>query len=145
LPNVPADVVRVDPHDSQTVYVGTFLGLYVTHDAGQTFDRMGVGLPLAAVTDLCINPVTQTLRVSTYGRGFWEIDQHAATAGGTRGRGDMDGNQRLDAFDLLDLVRTMGKTNADDGYRQEADLTGRAAAVDDADLTLFLSRFGGAP
>src|SRR3954462_13180542 len=84
LPNVPADVVRVDPHDSQTVYVGTFLGLYVTHDGGQTFDRMGVGLPLAAVTDLCINPVTQTLRVSTYGRGFWEIDQHAATAGGTR-------------------------------------------------------------
>lgn len=145
LPNVPADVVRVDPHDSQTVYVGTFLGLYVTHDGGQTFDRMGVGLPLAAVTDLCINPVTQTLRVSTYGRGFWEIDQHAASAGGTRGRGDLDGNQRLDAFDLLDLVRTMGKTNADDGYRQEADLTGRAAAVDDADLTLFLSRFGGAP
>jgi hypothetical protein len=107
---------------------------------------MGVGMPLAAVTDICITPVTQTLRVATYGRGFWEIDQHAAGVhAGAHGRGDLDFNQRLDPFDLIEMARTMGKTNADDGYRQEADLTGRSAAIDDADVTLFLQRFGGTP
>jgi photosystem II stability/assembly factor-like uncharacterized protein len=146
LPNVPINKVKFDPNDALTVYIGTEFGLYVTHDGGQTFDRMGVGLPLADVRDICLNQVTGTIRVATYGRGFWEIDKHAAgVAAGAHGNGDLDFNQRLDAFDLVQIVAAMGKTNADDGYRQQADLTGRTAAIDDADLSIFLSRFGGTP
>jgi photosystem II stability/assembly factor-like uncharacterized protein len=146
LPNVPVNAIKVDPGDPQTVYVGTYLGLYVTHDGGSNFDRMGLGLPLTAVTSICITASTRTLKVSTYGRGFWEIDQHAAgVESGAKGRGDLDFNQRLDPFDLIALVAAMGSTNADDRYRQEADLVGAASAVDDADLAAFLARFGGSP
>ena len=107
---------------------------------------MGLGLPLVDVSQICITPATGSVKVATYGRGFWEIDQHAAgIEAGTKGRGDLDFNQRLDPFDLLDLVAAMGTTNASDGYRQEADLTGDVAAVDDADLAAFLARFGGTP
>ena len=146
LPNTLVNTIKMDPHDAQTVYVGTALGVYVTHDGGATFDRMGLGLPLADVTQICITPSTGSVRVSTYGRGFWEVDQHAAgIEAGAKGRGDLDFNQRLDAFDLLDLVAAMGKTNASDAYRQEADLAGSTSAIDDADLSAFLSRFGGSP
>jgi photosystem II stability/assembly factor-like uncharacterized protein len=146
MPNVPVNTVKFDPNDALTVYVGTGFGLYVTHDGGQTFDRMGTGLPLADVKDICLNPVTGTVRVATYGRGFWEIDKHApGVSAGARGNGDLDFNQRLDAFDLVQMVNAMGTTNADDGYRQQADMTGRSATIDDADLSLFLSRFGGTP
>jgi photosystem II stability/assembly factor-like uncharacterized protein len=146
LPNVEVNVIKVDPTDSQTVYVGTYLGLYVTHDGGATFDRMGVGLPLASVSDICITASTGSIKVSTYGRGFWEIDQHApALQAGAHGRGDMDFNQRIDAFDLIDLVSRMGTNNQSDLYRQEADLVGNVAAIDDADLTALLARFGGTP
>jgi photosystem II stability/assembly factor-like uncharacterized protein len=146
LPNVEVNTVKVDPIDSQTVYVGTFFGLYVTHDGGATFDRMGVGLPMASVLDICVTSSTGSIKVATYGRGFWEIDQHAAALqAGVHGRGDMDFNQRIDAFDLIDLVSRMGATNQDDRYRQEADLTGNVAAIDDDDLTALLGRFGGTP
>jgi hypothetical protein len=39
----------------------------------------------------------------------------------------------------------MGATNQSDAYRQEADLTGNVAAIDDADLSALLTRFGGTP
>jgi photosystem II stability/assembly factor-like uncharacterized protein len=145
LPNVEVNTVKVDPLDSQTVYIGTVLGLYVTHDGGATFDRMGLGLPLASVTDICVTSSTGSIKVSTYGRGFWEIDQHAALQAGARGRGDMDFNQRIDAFDVIDLVSRLGATNQSDRYRQEADLTGAAAAIDDGDLAAQLAKFGGTP
>jgi photosystem II stability/assembly factor-like uncharacterized protein len=146
LPNTQVNTVKMDPSDSRTLYVGTVLGVYVTRDGGATFDRMGVGLPLADVTQICITPRTGSLKVSTYGRGFWEVDQHAAgIEAGAKGRGDLDYNQRLDAFDLLDLVAAMGTTNASDAYRPEADLVGDTSAIDDADLTAFLARFGGTP
>ena len=151
LPNVPSEAVQVDPGDSNTVYVGTQLGLYVTHNAndaaGPSFQRMGNGLPLVDVTEICISPASRKIAISTYGRGFWQIDQLSAggAAGGAHGRGDMNYDQKLDGFDLIDLVAVMGTTNADDAYRQEADLTGSTAAVDDADLALFLQRFGGTP
>jgi HPt (histidine-containing phosphotransfer) domain-containing protein len=146
LPNTLVNTLKMDPRDPHTLYVGTVLGVYVTHDDGVTFDRMGVGLPLADVTQICVTPSTGSLKVSTYGRGFWQVDQHAAgIEAGAKGRGDLDYNQRLDAFDLLDLVAAMGATNASDTYRQEADLVGGTSAIDDADLGAFLARFGGTP
>jgi hypothetical protein len=146
LPNTLVNTLKMDPRDPHTLYVGTVLGVYVTHDDGVTFDRMGGGLPLADVTQICVTPSTGSLKVSTYGRGFWQVDQHAAgIEAGAKGRGDLDYNQRLDAFDLLDLVAAMGATNASDTYRQEADLVGGTSAIDDADLGAFLARFGGTP
>ncbi len=150
LPNVPIRVVQVDPGDPATIYVGTILGLYRSTDAGSTFDRFGNGLPMVEVTDLCISPATAqstgSIKISTYGRGFWELDLGPGGApSGVRGHGDLDFNLRLDAFDLIDLVAAMGSTWQTDGYRPEADLTGATNRIDDDDLAAFLQSAGGAP
>jgi hypothetical protein len=150
LPNVPIRAVQVDPSDPATIYVGTILGLYRSVDSGATFDRFGSGLPMVEVTDLCISPATAqsqgSIKVSTYGRGFWELDLGPGGGpSGARGHGDLDFNQRLDAFDLLDLVSAMGNTWQTDGYRPEADLTGATNRIDDDDLAAFLQSAGGAP
>jgi hypothetical protein len=150
LPNVPVNTIKVDPSDAQTLYVATVLGLYVSHNVqstAPTFGRMGSGLPLVEVTEICVAPQSSSITVSTYGRGFWEISRNASDGTrGAHGRGDMDFDGRLDGFDLIDLVAAMGSTQLSDSYRPEADLVGATSGVDDADLAAFLARFpGGEP
>ena len=145
LPNVPIASLKADPNDANTLYVGTYVGLYKTTDGGQTFTR-DPGLPLVKVTDICVAPGSSNMKVATYGRGIWQLNLGpGGLSGGARGRGDMDFNQQLDGFDLLDLVAAMGSTNQDPTYRQEADLVGTTNAVDEQDLGVFLQRVGGRP
>ena len=74
LPQGPIDRVYVDPRDKNTVYVGTFFGLYRSTDAGATFSRFGAGLPMVEVSDIYMPPDGSFIRISTYGRGVWELD-----------------------------------------------------------------------
>ncbi len=148
LPNVPVTAVLVDANDAtgQTVYVGTRSGLYRTIDGGQHFAPIGTGLPLAEVSGLCLAADSSNLKASLWGRGFWQLEIGAAgNPAGVRGRGDLNHDLRLDGFDLIDLVATLGATQADDRYRAEADLVGAVNQIDDADLAAFLAAFGGAP
>lgn len=148
LPNVPATALQVDYNDStgKTIYVGTNAGLYRTVDGGQHWARFGTGLPLAAVTAMCLNESSSSLKVAIWGRGYWQINTTASgNPAGVRGKGDMNHHLRLDGFDLIDLAATLGTTQADDNYRAEADLTGPVNAIGDDDLTAFLARFGGTP
>lgn len=73
LPDVPSNVVRVDPSNPKTVYVGNVLGVYRSLDGGQTWDRFGKNLPMVPVTDIQVKPDGSALRIATYGRGFWEL------------------------------------------------------------------------
>ncbi len=147
LPFVPFEIVRFDPGDPATLYVGTDAGLYRSRDAGATFQRYGgQSLPLARVTDICIAPASRRLTVSTFGRGFWEIDTSAdGSPAGVKGNGDTNFDQRWDGLDLMDLADALGATQASDSYRAQADLVGATNAVDDSDLAAFLLRFGGSP
>ena len=72
LPPFSAQVVRVDPTDSNVLYCGTLVGIFRSIDGGATWSRFGTGLPNAWVDDV-ISP-TSSLRVATYGRGVWELD-----------------------------------------------------------------------
>jgi photosystem II stability/assembly factor-like uncharacterized protein len=74
LPWAPIDRVYVNPRDKNTVYVGTFLGLYRSTDAGNSWSRFGAGLPMVEVSDIYMPPDGSYIRISTYGRGVWEID-----------------------------------------------------------------------
>jgi hypothetical protein len=144
LPDVPVQRVRVDPGDPQTIYVATDVGLYRSIDGGATFDRLGNGLPLVRVSELCFSG--GSLSVATYGRGFWQLSTLAsADPAGVRGSGDTNHDLRIDGLDLLDLAAALGSTEADASYRAEADLVGTANRIDDADLSALLTRFGGAP
>ncbi len=147
LPNLPVVAVKFDPGDAtgKTVYVGTDIGLYVTRDGGGSFTRPP-GLPLVRVDDICVSPASRNMKIATFGRGFWQLNTDAGgAAAGAKGRGDLNFDQRLDAFDLIDLASVLGTTNASVAYRPEADLVGTVNAIDDADLAAFLTRFGGAP
>jgi len=61
-----------DP-SGNTVYAGTWLGVYETVDGGASWHLYGSGLPMVVVSDLYMPTDGSYLRVSTYGRGVWEI------------------------------------------------------------------------
>ena len=149
LPNVGVEVVRFDPGDTtdQTIYAGTDVGLYRSADQGKTWSRYGVGLPMVRVSDLFIGKASGILRVSTYGRGLWEIYPNA-TLKGVDGDGDWDRNLAIDGIDLAALASRMGATPAGTTaplYDFHSDLTGTTSAIDDNDLTALLAKFGQHP
>jgi hypothetical protein len=72
LPDLPTYTLALDPR-SNTLYVGTDDGVYVSVNQGNTWSRFGVGLPHAQVRDLELNTNLQILAAGTHGRGLWEI------------------------------------------------------------------------
>ena len=88
------------------------------------------------------------LRVSTFGRGLWEIYPTAGAQKGVDGNGDWDRNLVIDGLDLGALASRLGATPATSTaplYDFNLDLTGTTSALDDADLTALLAKFGAHP
>jgi hypothetical protein len=78
LPNVPAYALALDdralPGQAQgRLYVGTEVGVYTSVDLGQTWTRLGQGLPHVPVLDIQFSPQFEKLAVATLGRGTFEI------------------------------------------------------------------------
>ncbi len=73
---IPADhwtrVVREDPVVAGLLYAGTEMGLFLSRDDGETWERWQRNLPVVPVTDLEIR--RGDLVASTQGRGFWILD-----------------------------------------------------------------------
>jgi len=82
LPDLPVTRLVVDPADptGDTVYAGTWLGVYRTRDGGAGWTRFGAGLPQVWVTDLYLAPDSSFLRASTWGRGVWEVASSVLSA-----------------------------------------------------------------
>jgi hypothetical protein len=75
--NIPAgsvNVVREDPADPDTLYVGTDFGAFVSVDGGRRWQVLGGNLPSVQVSDLQYQPRDQMIVISTYGRGMWALD-----------------------------------------------------------------------
>lgn len=64
--------VRVDPNNVQHLFCGTEQGLYFSNNAGASWQRMQLNLPLVPITDLCFK--NNDLVVATQGRAFWILD-----------------------------------------------------------------------
>ena len=70
----PIHVVRADPRNPDLLYVGTEFGLFVSLDAGASWQPLGKGLPPVAVHDLVVHPRDRELVVATHGRSLYVID-----------------------------------------------------------------------
>ena len=69
-----AHVVREDPVRRGLLYLGTESALYVSFDDGESWQPLQTNLPHAPVYWLTIQEQFNDLVVSTYGRGFWILD-----------------------------------------------------------------------
>lgn len=75
LPDIPAHSVVVDPNDTQRLYVGTDLGVFVTLDGGANWARETTGFSNVVVESLSLlnnNGVT-SLFAFTHGRGAYKV------------------------------------------------------------------------
>jgi len=75
LPAVPITKLLVSTRDAsgKTVYAATWIGVYETTNGGTSWHLYGTGLPIVNVSDLYMPTDGSYLRVSTFGRGVWEI------------------------------------------------------------------------
>lgn len=74
LPEVPINVIVVDPENTATLYIGTDYGIYYTTNSGDSWEPVGSELPFSAVDDLVLHNGTRVLRAATHGRSFFEFD-----------------------------------------------------------------------
>jgi hypothetical protein len=73
LPAVPISKLLVSTRNANTVYAATWIGVYESTNGGASWHLYGQGLPVVNVSDLYMPPDGSYLRVSTFGRGVWEI------------------------------------------------------------------------
>ncbi|MBV9484791.1 MAG: DUF11 domain-containing protein [Frankiaceae bacterium] len=73
LPDVPADTIKLDPSDPNTLYVGTEVGPFVTHDGGATWNAFGTGMPKVPVWQLDYDSRNAVLAAGTHGRGAYTM------------------------------------------------------------------------
>ena len=74
IPDVPVNAMAIDPADSNSIYVGTDIGVYHSSDGGANWTPFGTRLPRVAVFDMEINAVHRILRIATHGRGIYEAN-----------------------------------------------------------------------
>ncbi|HEY0349879.1 MAG TPA: hypothetical protein VGC60_17160, partial [Pyrinomonadaceae bacterium] len=69
-----AHCVREDPVRQGLLYVGTENGIYVSYDDGANWQPLQMNLPHAPVYWITVQEKFNDLVISTYGRGFWILD-----------------------------------------------------------------------
>ncbi|MEP6495051.1 MAG: hypothetical protein ABJF01_20355 [bacterium] len=80
--NLPAfgnvQVVREDPKNSNLLYAGTEVGVFVSLDAGTSWEKFMNNLPTVRTDDILIHPRDGDLIVATHGRSLWIADDVTA-------------------------------------------------------------------
>ena len=74
LPDLPVNIIALDPDLPDHYFAGTDAGVYYTSDGGQQWWGLGDGLCNVAVTAMKIHKPTHTLVVGTYGLSAYKID-----------------------------------------------------------------------
>jgi len=128
-------VVREDPQREGLLYAGTENGVYASFDDGRRWISIQGNLPHAPAYWLTVQPHFNDLVVSTYGRGFWILD-------------DVTPFQQLRNEDLLDAAHLFEPRMAYRFLRREspASQPGDPAAGDNPMYGATLSfHLGGTP
>jgi photosystem II stability/assembly factor-like uncharacterized protein len=108
--------IKVDPHDSQNVYITTLTGLYKTTDGAQSWKKIGESLPDHMLSDLVLDPSSRHVLYVTSRKGV-----HKSTDGGetwqSRNAGLGNLNIRALALSPLDSNNLYVGTNGSGLYR----------------------------
>ncbi|MCU1381457.1 MAG: hypothetical protein JWL71_154 [Acidobacteria bacterium] len=81
LPSVPVHDLEVDPADANVLYAGTEVGVFVSRDAGSTWDVQQGGPANVCVDELFW--MGSTLIAATHGRGMFAVDLGGAAGSGS--------------------------------------------------------------
>ncbi len=73
IPAGPVNVIREDPKKDSILYLGTDVGVYVSKNAGESWEVLG-DLPCTYVHDLAIHPRDNMIIIATHGRGMFVLD-----------------------------------------------------------------------
>lgn len=73
LPDVPHSSLAIPRVRPDEVYVANDVGVFVSHDFGDTWRNLTRNLPSVNVVDLVYRDADGTLSAATYGRGIWRI------------------------------------------------------------------------
>ena len=73
LPDTPANSAAFHPTNSNTIYVGTDLGVFQTTDGGTTWLRLENGMPRVPVLMLRYQTASNSLFAATHGRGVYRL------------------------------------------------------------------------
>lgn len=73
LPNESVNVIKQDPRNAKTLYVGTENGVYASLDDGGSWKALK-GMPRVSVQDLLVHQRERDLIVGTHGRGIYIMD-----------------------------------------------------------------------
>jgi len=74
LPEAPVNELVIDPDNTNILYAGTDMGVYVTTDLGGTWNLLAQGMPNVPVTMMKLHEPTRTLVAATYGRSMYKLD-----------------------------------------------------------------------
>jgi hypothetical protein len=89
IPLGPVNVIREDPFDTNILYAGTDLAVYVSKNGGESWEVLG-NLPTMYVHDLAIHPRDNILVIATHGRGIWAFDTNQVNKASDRRRFSWD-------------------------------------------------------
>ena len=74
LPDAPFHGIVVPSYNSEHIYLGGDAGVFVSSNAGGTWQNLSMNLPSTMVVDLVLHESSKTLLAATYGRSTWRID-----------------------------------------------------------------------
>jgi hypothetical protein len=74
LPNESINVIREDVKNSNLLFVGTDMAIYVSLDGGKAWIKMKGNMPTQPIYDLKIHPRENDLIAATHGRGIYIAD-----------------------------------------------------------------------
>ncbi len=74
FPPAAVNSIVIDNLNDSTIFIGTDIGVYVSRDVGDSWVRLGTGLPNCAVTQLNLFSRSRIMRAATHGRDMWDFD-----------------------------------------------------------------------
>ncbi len=73
LPDVPVNDIVLNP-ENDNLYVATDTGVWFSTNQGNSWDVLGVGLPLGIVADIRLHEASNTLYAGTFGRSLFSYN-----------------------------------------------------------------------